>query len=190
MRAGVEPTCFSSCAIPPTTPSPASCPAALQPGSPPAHLAHILGLGHLLADDGLLVTSVVAGAPAEHGVGAVGDVTLPTILDLQCAWVGREACVSRSSAETAGLHTGACPQRRTAAEVAPAAAVDTPARAPSNAPAACGQKGWGPGRCCRRWGSRCAPNRLAPAGQVGRRWAAAAGRQADQGNAAVSAFGS
>lgn len=38
-----------------------------------------------------------------------------------------------------------------------------PIYAGSHAPAACGQRGWGPGRCCKRWESRCAPTRLAPA---------------------------
>lgn len=47
-----------------------------------ADLAHVLGLGHLLADDGLFVAGLVAGAPAEDGVGAAGDMALAAILNL------------------------------------------------------------------------------------------------------------
>jgi hypothetical protein len=48
-----------------------------------AHLAHVLGLCHLLADDGLLVARVIAGTPAEHGVRPARDVAGASKLDLQ-----------------------------------------------------------------------------------------------------------
>ena len=34
----------------------------------------------------------------------------------------------------------------------------------SHSPSASSQRGWAPGRCCTRWGSRCAPSRRPPAG--------------------------
>ncbi len=45
-----------------------------------------------------------------------------------------------------------------------------------DSPAACAQRGWAPGTCCTRWGSRCAPIQPRPAGaKRGRQREAAAG---------------
>ena len=49
------------------------------------YLAHILGFGHLLANDGFFVASIVSRSPPEHCVGPPRDVALPSILDLQTA---------------------------------------------------------------------------------------------------------
>lgn len=47
-----------------------------------AHLAHVLGFRHLLADDGGLVARVAAGAPPKLGVRALADVALGAVLHL------------------------------------------------------------------------------------------------------------
>ena len=138
---------------PPNAARASSSSSSSKPSHARPHLAHVLGLGHLLADDGLLVARVVAGAPAEHGVGPVGDVALPPKLNLRRAWAGSVRRGSGAWAATIALLAGAAARRRACAR----------------SPAACAQTGWGPGTCCTQWGSRCAPTPPPPAsGATGR----------------------